>query len=206
MSISREEFQKRIAKYVPESSAHWVTDHVFNHGVGLTIKKGRQSKLGDYRAPFRHKGHRISINYELNPEEFLLTFIHELAHLLCFEQYKNKVNPHGTEWKRIYSQTLQEAITLGFFPQRLLPHLNKHLNKPGATSCSDPVLRKALNPTENETVLHELETGEVFKIGNMLFEKGPLQRTRYKCLNLLNQRHYLVQKHAPVEKVTAPNT
>ncbi len=203
MSISREEFQKRITKYVPESSAPWVTEQVFRYGVGLTIKKGRQSKLGDYRAPFRQKGHRISINFELNAEEFLLTFIHELAHLLCFEQHKNKVNPHGNEWKRIYSQTLQEAINLGFFNPDLLPHLKRHLNKPGATSCSDPVLRKALNPGEKETVLHELETGEVFKIGNMLFEKGPLQRTRYKCLNLTNQRHYLVQKHAPVEKVNS---
>lgn len=202
MSISRTDFQSRIARYVPDISAQWVTEKVFQYGIGLTIKKGRKSKLGDYRAPHSGKGHRISVNYELNKEEFLLTFIHELAHLVCFEQFKNSVPPHGREWKKIYASLMKEAIDAGFFPESLKPALIKHIQSPGATSCSDPELRIALSGEDESGVyLHQISEGEVFRLGHMVFEKGPLQRTRYRCLNLANKRYYLVQKHAPVEKL-----
>lgn len=202
MSISRADFLTRISRYVPESSASWVTEMVFRYGVGLTIKKGRKSKLGDYRAPYGGKGHRISVNFELNKEEFLLTFIHELAHLVCFEEYRNKVNPHGKEWKKIYGTLMAEALRNKFFPDHLTPALHKHIHKPGATSCSDPELRLALSgETDPGIMLHQIAEGEVFKLGHMVFEKGPLQRTRYRCLNLANKRYYLVQKHASVEKL-----
>jgi hypothetical protein len=207
MSISKAEFALRIAKYVPEHSATWVTDMVFQHGIGLTIKKGRKSKLGDYRAPHGGKGHRISVNFELNAEEFLLTFIHELAHLICFEKHHHKVNPHGREWKQIYSGLMSDAIHFGFFHEDLRPALIRHIKAPGATSCSDPELRLALSgETDLGTLLHQIDEGEVFKIGHMIFEKGPLQRTRYRCLNLANKRYYLVPKHAPIEKIDPEST
>lgn len=34
---------------------------------------------------------------------------HELAHLLVFKQYGNKVKPHGVEWQYIMSKILQES-------------------------------------------------------------------------------------------------
>jgi SprT protein len=45
----------------------------------------RSSKLGDYRPPQRGLPHRISVNHNLNQHEFLITLIHEMAHLLCWE-------------------------------------------------------------------------------------------------------------------------
>ena len=42
-----------------------------------------------------YNNHRISVNGNLNKYSFLITLIHELAHLLTFTQYKNRVDPHG---------------------------------------------------------------------------------------------------------------
>lgn len=189
-----------LEKYVPKQSVAWVGQQIDKYGVHLSIKGGRSTKLGDYRAPFAGKGHRISVNLELNKEEFLVTFVHELAHLLCFEKHKHNVKPHGWEWKSIYIQLVHECMQRGFFSDELLPHLQNHIQSPGASSCSDPGLRAALRREDpsNEIELLLLEEGVVFILGNHIFKKGALQRTRFRCLNIKNKRYYLVNKHAPV--------
>jgi hypothetical protein len=195
------ELQERIKKYVPSGSEVWVSDQIISNKIFLSIKSGRSSKLGDYRSPRDRKGHRISVNAELNPWEFLVTFVHEVAHLLCFEKYHNKVKPHGTEWKTIYSELIKKCLDMGFFSAELTSVLECHIHKPGATTCSDPELHKALavHGGKDHITLEQIAEGTNFRLGRHTFRKGEKQRTRFKCLNLLNNRHYWVQKHAPVE-------
>jgi len=71
-----------LAQYIPEEAIDKVLNRIIEKKVHLKITRGRRTKLGDYRPPVRHSNHRISINHDLNPYAFLITFIHEFAHLL----------------------------------------------------------------------------------------------------------------------------
>src|SRR4051794_28625310 len=95
-----------LKSYLPENSFEQVTFFLQHYKVHLTITKQRQSVLGDYRNAVNGKNHRISINGNLNKFSFLITLLHELAHLLAFNKYGNRTMAHGKEWKFIYSTLL----------------------------------------------------------------------------------------------------
>ena len=92
-----------LAAYLPEGSFEPVVAYIHHYKVHLTVTKKRKSVLGDYRHSGMGSNHRITVNGNLNKYEFLITLLHELAHLLTFELYKNRVEPHGKEWKSSYS-------------------------------------------------------------------------------------------------------
>ena len=80
-----------LAEFLPEGSFDHVVQYLYQYKVHLTVARSRKTVLGDYRHAFRGNNHRISVNGNLNKYEFLITLLHELAHLLTFEQYKNTV-------------------------------------------------------------------------------------------------------------------
>ncbi len=94
--------KKILSKHLPPECADKLIDWLVQHNAVLNIADVRQSKYGDYRPPFKGQPHRISVNYDLNPFEFRITLLHEMAHLLCWEATKGKVRPHGKEWKAIF--------------------------------------------------------------------------------------------------------
>ena len=109
---------KELARYLPDGSFDYVVKYLYQYKVHLTVAKSRKSVLGDYRHAHHGNNHRISVNGNLNPYEFLITLLHELAHLLTFEQYRNRVESHGKEWKATYSRLLVEFVGLGVFLQK----------------------------------------------------------------------------------------
>ena len=68
-----------------------VTAYLHQYKVHLTVARERKSILGDYRHRTHYQNHRISVNGNLNKFSFLITLLHELAHLLTFEQHGNSV-------------------------------------------------------------------------------------------------------------------
>ena len=104
-----------LRNYLPDGSFEPVVQLINQYKVHLTVTKARKSVLGDYRHPALGANHKITVNGNLNKYEFLITLLHELAHLLCFEQYKNRVEAHGQEWKNIYSSLLAQFIRLEIF-------------------------------------------------------------------------------------------
>src|SRR6478735_4611130 len=92
-----------LSRYIPEASAQRMFDYLHKYKVHLTITKERRSILGDYRHATHYQNHRISINGNLNKFSFLITLIHEIAHLIAFEKYGLRIQPHGREWKFVYS-------------------------------------------------------------------------------------------------------
>ena len=88
-----------LSRYIPEASAQLMFDYLNKYKVHLTITKERRSILGDYRHATHYQNHRISINGNLNKYSFLITLIHEIAHLVTFVQHGNRVSAHGREWK-----------------------------------------------------------------------------------------------------------
>eukprot|EP01034_Spumella_vulgaris_P015389 gene15389-19646_t len=96
------------------------------------------TKLGDYRHPYGKDGHQITINHDLNPMAFLVTFVHEAGHLEAWVKYRNKVAPHGKEWQAEYARLLREVIELQAFPLELVQHFLSRGDSLTASSCSDP--------------------------------------------------------------------
>ncbi|HEX2607969.1 MAG TPA: SprT-like domain-containing protein, partial [Flavisolibacter sp.] len=93
----------KLQDYLPSNTFEAVHLYLLHFKVHLTIAKERKSILGDYRHRTGNQNHRISINGNLNTYAFLITLLHELAHLLQFEKYGNRVAAHGKEWKNLFS-------------------------------------------------------------------------------------------------------
>ena len=201
-----ENIKSVLREYIPEKAVNMAYDLMENHKIQFKITKARKTKLGDYRHATATKGHRITVNYDLNPYSFLITYIHEVAHLLAWERYKNQINPHGNEWKLIYGKLLNEFLALKCFPPELEHTLIKHINKPSASSCADTDLLRALYKYDknykNQILLEQLSENQLFKTtNNTIYKKGKKRRTRYICLNMNNKKEYLVHGLSQVELV-----
>ena len=51
----------------------------------------------------------------------MITYIHEVAHLVTFEEFQAKVKPHGMEWRENFRNLIQPLIRNHVFPDNLLP-------------------------------------------------------------------------------------
>ena len=168
------------------------------------ISRARNTKLGDYRfSP--SKGHQITVNHNLNPYAFLITYLHEVAHLLTYNQYKNKVSPHGNEWKQAFKEVFEPILEEEFLPKELIDVLIAYLKNPSASSTGYTPLvdiLKSYDVHQNDLVLiSSLEENQLFGIKNLLFQKGKLRRTRYICKEVNSGKLYLVSKNAQVSLI-----
>jgi SprT protein len=80
------------------------------------VRKKRISKAGDFTC---HHGRtpRITVNHDLSVHEFLITYVHEVAHLHVHKQLGFRAEPHGEEWKRSFQQLLSPLLTIDTFPE-----------------------------------------------------------------------------------------
>src|SRR5689334_7203122 len=105
----------KLQDYLPAGTYEAVHTYLRQFKVHLTIARERRSILGDYRHRTPFDNHRISVNGNLNRYAFLITMLHELAHLLTFERHGNRVLSHGKEWKHIYGGLLAQFLELKIF-------------------------------------------------------------------------------------------
>ncbi len=196
------QIRKALAKYMPERALDQVMYLFDEINFQLNIKKPRLSKYGDYRPPDqKHPYHRISVNGDMNKYAFLITFIHEIAHLITFEKFGHKVNPHGKEWKNVYSRLLNQYVEINCFPDGLIPALKRHIANPGASSCVDEHLIRALRKYDEQpkVLLENLPIGARFYTPNGLYlVKGRKRRTRYLCKEVKSGVSYTVSGIAEV--------
>lgn len=186
-----------LIPFLPQDTFEEVAQYFQDHTIHLTLTRERKSVLGDYRRPTNDAPyHRISINASLNPYSFLITLLHELAHMLVFLQYRNEVMPHGTEWKMQFQKMLIPYIGKNFFPKEIENALIKYLNNPKASTCTDTNLYKALyrhsNNKEGWTLLEDLRIGSRFSIkGGKEYQLMEKRRTRYTCKEIDTGKLYL---------------
>ncbi|UTW63707.1 SprT-like domain-containing protein [bacterium SCSIO 12741] len=142
------------------------------------------------------------MNGTLNPYAFLITLLHEMAHLQVFEAHKNRVSPHGREWKMAFQALLVYWMEKGVFPESLMPPLSRYAQNPKASTFSDHQLYSALShwdhPELQKIYLKDLSDQQVFAIGKKQFKKGPLRRTRHLCTEVKSGRQYLIHFMAEV--------
>ena len=189
--------------YIPEASISHVDSLMLNYGIDLKIVNQRQTKHGDFRRSPSGKM-QITVNNNLNPEQFIITLIHEIAHYVTFKNY-GRVQPHGTKWKQTFQQLMLPILNPDVFPDHILHLLAKHLKNPKASTDSDPKLSLALKnglSSEGMKFVHELNLGTIFEYKNQQYKRGKIRRTRIECLNLSNKRVYLFHQNAEVKVIS----
>lgn len=184
-----------IRQYVPQNAAEGVLHYLHLYKIHLIIRRERKSILGDYRPAHKGKPHTISVNGNLNSYHFLITFIHEVAHLVTYIAHGRKALPHGSEWKSTYSKLLYEFIQKKIFPLDIEMALFASINNPSASTCSEPHLYRILrqHDTDKPTVMVEkLPVGSLFRTDNgQLFRIETKKRTRYECLEINTNKRFL---------------
>jgi SprT protein len=195
-----------LDNYLPAGASEKLLGYLHRYKVHLTITRTRKSVLGDYRHATGTDHHRISVNGSLNKYAFLITLIHEMGHLITFQQYGNKVNSHGKEWKHAYRLVLEDFMQMKLFPPDLNQALTKSLHNLPASSCSDINLTRVLKnyDARNKNVLVEdIKDGDLFRTDDRrLFKRGKQIRKRIECMEMATGKLFLF---SPVYEVEPAN-
>lgn len=195
-----------LQNYLPPRTGDAVTAFLHQYKVHLTITRERKSILGDYRHRTHHANHRISVNGNLNTYAFLITLLHELGHLLTFEQFSARVQAHGREWKNMYARLLDQFLQHKIFPADIEKELLQSLKNPAASSCAEDgllrVLRKYDTKESYHRLIEELSINTVFRISDgRIFKKEEKLRKRFKCVEVQTGKVYLFSPVYEVEMV-----
>lgn len=201
-----EQYKAILHKYIPERSVDQIYDWIRTYGVHLKISRKRSTKLGDYRPPQNGNGHQITVNHDLNKYAFLVTLVHEIAHLIVWETHGRKARAHGKEWKETYRRLMTPMLEGDIFPEDAKGAIRKYLERSYASSASDLHLGRTLMKYDARPgiTLESLEEGSIFSLPNgKTYKKGALNRKRYRCMRMDNKRVYLV---SPLVLVRLPES
>jgi len=195
---------QHLNNFLPTGTFDVVTQYLNFYKIHLTITRQRKTVLGDYRHRTHFHNHRISVNGNLNAYAFLITLIHEIAHLLTFEQYENKVSAHGKEWKKVYAELLKQFLEKKMFPADIEFALKESMKNPGASSCSEDGLIRALRKYDTNKngfkLIEEIPVNTLFGLSDgRVFKMGEKQRKRYKCVEVSTGKIYLFSPVYEVE-------
>ncbi len=193
-----------IDNFVPTASLPILSKYLTDWEVNLVVTRKRNTKHGDFKALPKGK-HQITVNEMPNPYRFLITTVHEIAHLVTYKDFGLGIKPHGKEWKQTYRKIMLTFLTADIFPDELLKVLQLHFRNPKASSDTDSQLALALNkfdPKNEKNYIFELEKGVVFEIHNgRRFVRGEKRTKRYECRELEGKRLYLFNPNAQVIKI-----
>jgi len=186
----------QLQDYLPDGTYGPVLEYIRDHKVHLTVARERKSLLGDYRHRTNLDNHRISVNGNLNKYSFLITLLHELAHLLTFEKHGNIVLSHGVEWKGIYSGMLAQFLNHKVFPPDIEKELISSLKNPAASTCAEDALLRILRKYDPNNSRHrlveELPLNSLFKTSDgKVFQKKEKLRKRFQCIEVKTGKLYL---------------
>ncbi|MGO3708168.1 MAG: SprT-like domain-containing protein [Mesonia hippocampi] len=192
-----------LGKYLPENAVNPSFTLIENYGIYLKIVNERKTRHGDYREI--NGVAQITVNASLNKYQFLITLIHEIAHVLAYREFGRYIKPHGVEWKHTFQHLMLPFINPAIFPKALLPILAQHFKNPKASSDTDVRLAVALkeySDSNNKNYIFELPFGSLFKVSNgRIFRKGKKRIKRYECIEVSTGKIYIFQPHAEVELV-----
>ncbi len=192
-------FYQNLIPYLDEKAALFIDNQTKDLKFHLKITKPRDSKFGDYFPAVNNNRQRITINGNLDKYSFLITLLHELAHLYVQENVKHKHLPHGEEWKTTFSQLLSLAIKNDLFPLRVSDLINKlYIKERKFTHTSRVKILNAIYKELNIQIPIRLENlplnSTAILPNGMTIIKLNQQRTRCLCRDLNNNKLYYVNK------------
>jgi hypothetical protein len=190
-----------INEHVPRAANSYCIQLWQKFQFDFKLRKSRVTKVGDFTC-YPGKRPIITVNHDIDPYLFLITYIHEVAHLDVHLQYGNRIESHGKEWKISFQNLMVPVLTNEIFPEDLLAGLKKHLRNPKASTFSDSKFTKLLRSHDERqkhvVILSDLKEGSVFGYHGKWFKKGKLRRTRVECRELKTRITYLVPADAPI--------
>jgi len=200
--MTRQGIEEILIKHAPAMAVPYCLALWDNHPFKFKLRKSRQSKVGDFICR-NGQTPEITVNHDLHPFLFLITYVHEVAHLEVHRQYPRNADPHGSEWKDAFIRLLKPLMNTETFPSKLLRQLSIHMENPKASTFSDSNLTQVLRTFDpkwsSATLLSEIPEGSLFGLRGKWFKKGSLQRTRYVCVEVKTRRKFLVPADFPVE-------
>jgi hypothetical protein len=203
----------QLAEHLPLSTVDYVHSLFKKYPCNFKIVPPRKGKLGDCRYPMHNKEAQITVNGDLPIFQFLITTIHEFAHLKTFIDYGRRVTPHGSEWKANYIFLFQPILDEHLLEKKEIDVLKKHLSSPSATSCNDHHLSEFMHAekhvNDGMALLKNLPSGAHFDFQGRRFIKGNLVQKKYIIYDANNHRDYRLSGLANIklidqEMVAAP--
>ena len=192
-----------LAGHIPPAANAYCLALWEKYPFDFKLRKNRLTKAGDFTVRPGNKA-RITINDDLEPCLFLITYIHEVAHLVVHLRHGQRVESHGKEWKQAFRQLMEPVINASVFPATLLPHLARHMKNPKASTFSDARLMSILRHLDERQkqvlLLSQVPEGSVFSFRGRWFKKGKLRRTRVVCREMLSKVNYLIPEEAAVDQ------
>ncbi|WP_017731272.1 SprT family zinc-dependent metalloprotease [Nafulsella turpanensis] len=203
--MKKDQFYKVSAAHFPGAAIDYCCDLWLLYQFNFKISRDRQTKLGDFRYDKIKKTYQVTVNKGLNPYAFLVTYIHEVAHVDNYRQHGQKVKPHGPEWQQSFRKLAYPLLNTDVFPADVLKAFKDYLQKPAASSSGylplSLALRRYDTGIEESLLLAHLDQGSKFIFKDRTFVKEGKKRTRAICTDLGNGRKYLIPEGAQVKKV-----
>lgn len=201
--MTADRIQAIMQSHVPPQAVDYCTRLWKESPFELKITRARQTKVGDFTSRNTKAHPRITLNNDLNPFLFLMTYVHEVAHLRVYLKHGTRVDPHGTQWRTIFTDLMIPLLWEEIFPEELLHELRRHMINPKASSFADVRLTEALRQFDKvpQVTLAQVPEGSIFKLQGRWFRKGKLRRTRVLCREMQSRRDYLVPADAIVSDV-----
>jgi len=212
--VNKEKWLEYLKGRVPENAMSYCFSLWEEEPFVFEIAKSRTSKLGDFRYRKDKSFQKITINHDLNQYQFLITFIHEVAHHRVFSKYKdrigNGIRPHGIEWKQSFRWLMAPMLHERVFPKDVLIPLRLYMGNPKASTGVDFFLMKELRKYDKDAItfvqplLGDLPQHAHFELRKRVFQKMRTQRSRVLCQEISTGRNYLISNNAVVREVDDP--
>lgn len=195
--MKKDDVRQALRNHIPRKALEKCVNLIIRYKIDFKIAPSRFSKYGDYQAPHQGSSHKITVNEDLNKYSFLITFIHEVAHLTTWQKYTRVKYPHGNQWKSEFHRLMQFHLNNRVFPLEIVEALNRYLSNPAATSCCDTQLQKALHHYDKQKrgwkLLEDIEFNVPFLIGSgRIFIKRRQLIKNFECTEIHKRHKYLI--------------
>jgi hypothetical protein len=204
-----------FCSFIPDQSVEYILHWFLENKVRLRISLNRLSKSGDYRPSRQTLPPRISVNNNLNPYDFLITLVHEMAHHDVWCAYVVTQNgsslqmrrhyhpkPHGQEWQCHFRRLMIPLMNTSVFPPDVLYMVENYFRNLRVSAKFGQhltrVLKKYDKPNGKEFV-ENLPFDALFRLPDgRSFRKKEKLRKRFRCICMNNDRIYLFSPLAQV--------
>lgn len=200
-----------VKKHLPKKeSFDFFVSLVDGYNLKLIISETRKTKLGDYRSPFKDKGHLISVNGDLEKNHFYLTLLHEVAHMFVFDTYGSSVMPHGKQWKEVLSFVLTKALDNNTFDSSWNKNIVEIIKNPKSSSMLHTGVAnewKKGRANAHHLYIADLKDGEDFILlaNNKAYKKIKQLRSNYLCIETETRKEFRVSAYATVKRPKKTN-
>lgn len=200
--LPAEQMTALLTRYVPPAAVAYCLELWQQHSFTFKPTHQRKTKHGDYRYYPNQRVSVITVNTTLNCYAFLITYVHEVAHLVAFERYGHRIAPHGKAWQQRFRQLMHPVLNAHTFPADVLAVLTRHMQRPRASSSADPALMLALHaydPPAGTVALASVPLKQAFCFHRRIFVKDEVKRTRAWCTEVKSGKRYTIPIVALVE-------